>query len=387
MKHLVTIVLILFSIQFSLSQSDNPKDWDNFIIYVNASDDPLFVELSNDLGLGIMNKDELDIEYSRGQNGDYVLGGRYQLLVNLTDKKPSNRYMIVGDYTSENLESDRRASRYSWEQLSRKTQNGLLNWTQDNKVNNKNRVGKENAEDPNNPSTWTYFRILARAEDDSLFIRLQDDMGIDPKLESYSITINITDPESRNQFIVLGDETDPNSFRYDWNQISPPVQNGLVKWTGTNKENLGFNKKYYKEKLALYNELMKLNPKYRKMYYLYFLRGQACSKLQDYDNALVDYNKSIDLNDEFSKSYAGRGSVFYAKENYKQALKDYNRALELDPDNPQMYGSIGNTYMNMSKYKEAISAFEKAIKLNPTDFRASEYEWTIKNIKEYYLKK
>ncbi len=60
-------------------------------------------------------------------------------------------------------------------------------------------------EDPNNPRTWKYFRILARAEDDSVFIIAQDDMGIDPKMESYTLVINITDPNEQNQFVVLGD--------------------------------------------------------------------------------------------------------------------------------------------------------------------------------------
>ena len=44
-------------------------------------------------------------------------------------------------------------------------------------------------EDPNNPRTWNYFKILARAEDDSIFVICQDDMGIDPKLESYTLVV------------------------------------------------------------------------------------------------------------------------------------------------------------------------------------------------------
>jgi len=387
MKHFSIIFFFLFSIQFIYSQSDNPTTWDNFTIYVTASEDPLFVDLSNDLGLGIMDKDELDIEYSRGSNGDYVLGGRFQVLVNLTDKNPAMRYLIVGDYASENLEKDRRASRYSWQQLSKKTQEGLLNWSRDNKVNNSNRTIKENTEDPNNPRTWTYFKILARVEDDSTFFKLQDDLGIDPKLESYTLVVNISDSLRQYHFVILGDETDPSSARFSWEQLSQSSQEGLLNWTGTNKENLNFNKNYFSNKLSLYNELIKLNPKYRKIYYLYFLRGQANGRLKNYTNAITDYNKSIELNDEFSKSFLGRAGINYINENYMEALKDYNTALEIDPDNPKIYGSIGDTYMNMKKYKEAIASFERAISLNPYDYRASGYEWNIKFIKDYYLKK
>jgi hypothetical protein len=100
-------------------------------------------------------------------------------------------------------------------------------------------------EDPNNPRTWKYFKILARAEDDSIFIIAQDDMGIDPKLESYTIVVNITDANEQNQFIVLGDESDPSAMRYGWSQLSKRVQDGLINWSNTNKENLNQKKLDY----------------------------------------------------------------------------------------------------------------------------------------------
>ncbi len=93
-------------------------------------------------------------------------------------------------------------------------------------------------DDPDNPRTWKYFKVFARAEDDSIFITAQDDMGIEPKLESYTIVVNLVDGNAQNQFVVLGDESDPSAQRYAWSQLSKKVQDGLINWTGTNKENL-----------------------------------------------------------------------------------------------------------------------------------------------------
>lgn len=92
-----------------------------------------------------------------------------------------------------------------------------------------------------NPRTWKYFRILARAQDDSIFIKLQDDLLIDPKFESYVVTVDIRDPQPINQIVVIGDEASPDAQRFAWDQLSKPVQEGLVNWVGSNKENL--NKK------------------------------------------------------------------------------------------------------------------------------------------------
>lgn len=94
-------------------------------------------------------------------------------------------------------------------------------------------------EDPNNPRTWKYFKILARTEDDSIFFLVQDDMGIDPKLESFNIIVNISDPNEQNQYVVIGaDEFDPSATRAPFSQLSKRVQTGLINWAGTNKENL-----------------------------------------------------------------------------------------------------------------------------------------------------
>lgn len=93
-------------------------------------------------------------------------------------------------------------------------------------------------EDQDNPRSWKYFKILARTEDDSVFLMAQDDLGIDPKLESYTLVINLSDANAQNQYVVLGDESDPSAQRYAWSQLSKRVQDAMISWSGTNKENM-----------------------------------------------------------------------------------------------------------------------------------------------------
>jgi hypothetical protein len=81
-----------------------------------------------------------------------------------------------------------------------------------------------------------YFRILADADDDRIFVKLQDDLGIDPKMERYTVIIDIRSKEASMQYGLLGDETNP--LRFSWSQLSEEVRNGLINWTGSNKEAL-----------------------------------------------------------------------------------------------------------------------------------------------------
>lgn len=100
-------------------------------------------------------------------------------------------------------------------------------------------------EKEDDPRTWRYFRILARAQDDSVFIKLQNELGIDPKLESYILTVDILNPDPNLQTITIGDESSPDALRYLWSQLSRGVQNALINWTGSNKENLNRKKITY----------------------------------------------------------------------------------------------------------------------------------------------
>jgi hypothetical protein len=83
---------------------------------------------------------------------------------------------------------------------------------------------------------WKYFKILADADDDPIFVKLQDDLGIDPKMERYSIIVDIRAKDQSLQYVSIGDEY--NSRRYQWTQLSEQVRNGLINWTGSSKENL-----------------------------------------------------------------------------------------------------------------------------------------------------
>jgi len=81
-----------------------------------------------------------------------------------------------------------------------------------------------------------YFRILADADDDPIFVKLQDDLRIDPKMERYTVTIDIRSDAPQQQYVLFGDEYNP--LRFAWSQLSEDVRNGLIKWTGSNKEKL-----------------------------------------------------------------------------------------------------------------------------------------------------
>lgn len=99
----------------------------------------------------------------------------------------------------------------------------------------------------NSVRVGVYFTILASVMENELFGRVQDELAIEPRLESYSIIVNITDPEEQNQYVVIGDETDPTSPRYWWSQLSMATQKELLAYQGPNRKEHEYISKFINE--------------------------------------------------------------------------------------------------------------------------------------------
>ena len=57
----------------------------------------------------------------------------------------------------------------------------------------------------------------------------------------------------------------------------------------------------------------------------------------------------------------------FDKEDYQGAIDDYSKAIELDPQNLKAFSSRGDAKFNLEDYQGAIDDYSKAIELNPAD--------------------
>ena len=97
--------------------------------------------------------------------------------------------------------------------------------------------------------------------------------------------------------------------------------------------------------------------------YLYYNRGQAYFRKQQYDLAIADYNRVIELIPDRALAYADRGFFFYESRRYNSALADYNRAIELTPDLPLTYAYRALLYIELGSTAQAIKDWETLINL------------------------
>ncbi len=74
----------------------------------------------------------------------------------------------------------------------------------------------------------------------------------------------------------------------------------------------------------------------------YANRGIAELKSSDWDRAIADFNRALQVDPKLAPAYANRGLARARKGDLDGAIGDYNRALQLDPKNAKAYYNRGN---------------------------------------------
>ncbi|HEU5227139.1 MAG TPA: tetratricopeptide repeat protein [Ktedonobacteraceae bacterium] len=85
-----------------------------------------------------------------------------------------------------------------------------------------------------------------------------------------------------------------------------------------------------------------------------------------YAEALVAFERAIQLSPSFTDAYEGRGSALYALGRTKEALAAYEQALQLDANYIPAYMGKGNILYDLKHYEDAFACYEQASQLNPT---------------------
>lgn len=85
------------------------------------------------------------------------------------------------------------------------------------------------------------------------------------------------------------------------------------------------------------------------------------------EDALKDFEHSIQLDPKDPNGHTGRGGVNFLKGDFKEAVEDYTQAVELMPNDPQPLAQRGYAYAGMQDFDKAMADFNAALKLNGKD--------------------
>jgi tetratricopeptide (TPR) repeat protein len=100
---------------------------------------------------------------------------------------------------------------------------------------------------------------------------------------------------------------------------------------------------------------------------LYSNRGKVYFDLGNIDLALIDFNKSLSLDENNAEALANRGAVYGSRSNWELCFKDLDKAVSVDAKNLNALSNRGFAYFNIQDYNLSKKDYEAYLKLSPND--------------------
>lgn len=123
----------------------------------------------------------------------------------------------------------------------------------------------------------------------------------------------------------------------------------------------------YKEAIVNFNKVLELNPKF---YEAYGNMGNAKFRLGDYKGAKDDYDVVLKQNPKDALSFYNRAIAKKELGDLQGAIEDNTTAIKINPKFAEAFFNRGNTKDDMGDAKAAMVDYNKAISLNPSFAKA-----------------
>jgi lipoprotein NlpI len=116
--------------------------------------------------------------------------------------------------------------------------------------------------------------------------------------------------------------------------------------------------------LMLVEQYIRLAPKDARGY---FLRAAIRDASHEYEKALPDYDKAIELDSKRDAAYQRRGVANFMVGKVKEAVADFDKYLETHPDEKPQHWQRGIALYYAGRYEDGAKQFELHRTVNPED--------------------
>ena len=102
----------------------------------------------------------------------------------------------------------------------------------------------------------------------------------------------------------------------------------------------------------------------------YFYRAVANQALENFDDAILDYTKALQLNPKMTDAYYNRAKILLLRKDIEapdlnRAINDLEKALELDPNFVDALYAMGAAQKKVENYHKALEYLNRAIEVQP----------------------
>ena len=115
------------------------------------------------------------------------------------------------------------------------------------------------------------------------------------------------------------------------------------------------------QSIAYFNEAIALNPDKPTLFTAYYNRGVAYFRQGDYDHAVEDYTKALELSPDEAEVYFDRGIAHSHNREFDHAIYDYTQALIRKPNYAEVHHNRGVAYRIIGKHDKALRTLTRPL--------------------------
>ncbi len=93
-------------------------------------------------------------------------------------------------------------------------------------------------------------------------------------------------------------------------------------------------------------------------------RGDGNFVKGEYDQAVVNYTKAIELKPNEPSIYLSRGLIYYNRKFYELAVADYGKVIEINPQEKMAYFYRGDSFEKLGDLQKAANDFKKVLEMD-----------------------
>jgi len=101
--------------------------------------------------------------------------------------------------------------------------------------------------------------------------------------------------------------------------------------------------------------------------FYYKARAALSSDRKEFDRALGDWNKVVELDPEDPSTYFGRGNIRLTRREWAQAVGDFTQTIKIDPEHADAHRARAFAGIAQHSFDQAVADCNEAIRLDPED--------------------
>ena len=122
------------------------------------------------------------------------------------------------------------------------------------------------------------------------------------------------------------------------------------------------SKSKFEDAEIIFNEILKIEPKYFKAY---INIGVICIKLNKLFEAEKNFKKAIEIKPDFELAYFNLGTIQEKLGKVDEAEKSFRKAIDLNPDYVEAHTNLGTLFIGTGNLEDAEKFLKRSIKIKP----------------------